>query len=101
MANFMTRVELNGSPTWQDYENLHAAMKRAGFSRLIAGSDGKIYRLPHAQYSRTTHLTLQDVRDQAHAAARSVWDSVQVLTTEGNSAWVGLHAATQAEVGAV
>jgi len=98
MANFMIRIELSGSPTWQDYENLHKAMKRAGFSRLITGSDGIVYHLPHAQYSRTTNLPVSDVRDQAQAAAMSVWSSIQTLTTEGSSAWIGLRQATPAEV---
>jgi len=100
MSLFMTRIELNGSPSWQDYENLHKAMKRAGFSRFISGSNGVTYHLPHAQYSRQATLTISEVRDQAYAAASKVWNSVQALTTEGQSAWNGLREATPSEVAA-
>jgi hypothetical protein len=100
MANFITRIELNGSATWQDYENLHRAMKRAGFSRLIMGGNGKTYHLPTATYSRQANLNVTQVRDQAHAAACSVWSDVQTLTTEGQSAWIGLREASSSEIAA-
>jgi hypothetical protein len=100
MAIFITRIELNGSATWQDYENLHKAMKRAGFSRLIMGGNGKAYHLPTAQYSRQANLNVAEVRDQAYAVACSVWSEVQTLTTEGQSAWIGLREASSSEIAA-
>jgi hypothetical protein len=98
MALFITRIELNGNPTWQDYDNLHKAMKRAGFSRLITSNDGAVYHLPSAEYSRSVDLTTAQVRDQAHIAAKSAWNDVQTLTTQGDSAWNGLRPATPAEI---
>ena len=100
MSVFTTRVELNGSPSWQEYERLHEAMKWAGFTRLIRGSDGKQYHLPTAEYNSQADLTAAQVRDAARTAALSVWSDVQVLSTEGSRAWVGLREATPAEVSA-
>jgi hypothetical protein len=75
-------------------------MKRGGFSRLITGSNGKVYHLPHAEYSRQANLTVAQVRDQANTAACLVWNDVQTLTTEGQVAWIGLREATASEVAA-
>jgi hypothetical protein len=100
MARFTTRVELDGNPSRQDYNNLHQAMKRAGFSRFITGGDGKNYRLPHAEYDCTSGGDIQQIRSVAHNAASSVWSSVQVLVTAGDAAWSGLAEATPAEMAA-
>lgn len=51
MASFTVRVELHNA-TEGDYEELHAAMENEGFIRPIQGSDGKVYRLPTAEYNR-------------------------------------------------
>jgi hypothetical protein len=44
MALFTTRVELHNA-SYSDYETLHAAMERRGFSRRITSDSGKTYRL--------------------------------------------------------
>jgi hypothetical protein len=94
MTRFMTRVELRGSPTAKDYESLHAKMEAKGFERTIKGSDGKTYKLPHAMYYVESNLTVEQVRDHAADAAKSVWTSYAITTSEApNTAWTGLEVA--------
>ena len=57
MSQFTVRVELHGAQ-WVDYETLHAAMERQGFSRVIKGPDGRTYQLPSAEYDGTGYLRL-------------------------------------------
>jgi hypothetical protein len=47
MSYYITRVELHYA-NYADYENLHAVMQRAGFSRVFVGDDGQTYHLPTA-----------------------------------------------------
>jgi hypothetical protein len=98
MARFTTRVELNGEPSAKNYSDLHLAMKSKGFSRFITSDDGKKYHLPSAEYNREGDVTRQQVLDDAKAAAKSVWNSVQVIVTEGPATWNGLREATIAEL---
>ena len=44
MAQFTVRIELHEAQR-ADYETLHAAMERRGFSRLITGDNGINSRL--------------------------------------------------------
>jgi hypothetical protein len=97
MAKFTTRVQLNGRPTAEDYENLHKAMKRKGFSRIIA-SDKGTYWLPHAEYNREANITRDKVLEDARAAAGTISSDYQVLVTESaGRTWHGLKQATAAE----
>lgn len=91
MASFTTRVELH-SATYSDYETLHAAMERRGFSRLITSDDGKTYKLPLAEYDRTGNLTREQVLDSARAAAAETGRGNAVLVTESvGRMWIGLE----------
>lgn len=88
-----TRVELHGAVSSADYEALHTAMASQGFSRTIRGSDGFRYQLPTAMYYFLCpdHLSIENVRDNASAAASSVWkQGHEVFVTLGPSAWRGL-----------
>ncbi|MGD1096674.1 MAG: hypothetical protein ABSB35_32350 [Bryobacteraceae bacterium] len=76
MSGFNVRVELH-SATYQDYENLHGAMARAGFSRQILSDGGKTYQLPTAEYIKSADLTRIQVLNQAKAAANSTGKSSQ------------------------
>jgi hypothetical protein len=90
MAQFTVRVELHDAK-WADYEALHKAMERQGFSRLIMADDGRRYHLPWAEYDRNANLTSSQVRDIARAAANSTGKQNAVLVTETVSrAWIGL-----------
>ncbi len=45
MSNFTVRIELHDAQ-WGDYEALHGAMERQGFSRQITSDDGGCYHMP-------------------------------------------------------
>lgn len=90
MPAFTTRVELHNA-SYSDYETLHAAMARRGFSRLITSDDGVTYQLPTAEYERSGNLTAQQVLDAAKAAAAETGKSFAVLVTEATRRmWHGL-----------
>ena len=90
MPSFTTRVELHQA-NYQDYETLHAAMSRAGFSRYITSDDGITYHLPTAEYDRSGNFTRSQVLSQATAAANSTGKANAVLVTESNGrTWSGL-----------
>lgn len=91
MARFMTRIELHGNPTAENYAKLHEAMERQGFGRTIASGDGSHYHLPTAEYYGEFNLTLQQVLDRAKTAAASVWTKFSAVSSETvSSSWSGL-----------
>jgi dihydrodipicolinate synthase/N-acetylneuraminate lyase len=101
MARFTTRVQLTGSPDGEDYDKLHKAMKRKGFSRIIKGSGGDYFWLPHAEYNLTADMTVDAVLDAAVAAAGTVRSGSKVLVSEAtNRKWIGLDEATAADAAA-
>jgi hypothetical protein len=90
MSQFITRVELHHA-TADDYETLHAAMARAGFSRTIQGSDGVTYHLPWAEYYANTTSTIEQVRSAAVSAANTTGRTSAVLVSQSiQIAWQGL-----------
>jgi hypothetical protein len=90
MAQFTVRIELHEAQ-WADYDTLHAAMERQGFSRLIASDDGRTFQLPWAEYNGTANLTSSEIRDIAQDVANTTGKKNSVLVTEANSrAWSGL-----------
>lgn len=93
MAKFTVRVELHYA-SYSDYETLHAAMGRRGFSRYITSDEGKSYHLPTAEYDKSGTFTRQQVLDSAKAAATETRKGFEVLVTESNSRiWFGLKEA--------
>ena len=91
MALFTVRVELHNAQ-WADYEGLHAAMERQGFSRLIASDGGQKYYMPWAEYDATASLSSMQILNIAQAAANSTGKKNAVLVTEASSrAWSGLQ----------
>jgi hypothetical protein len=98
MAKFTTRVQLNGRPTAEDYESLHEAMKRRGFTRIIDSDDGRKYWLPHAEYNREGSIARAKVLEDAKAAAATISSNYEVVVTESaGRKWHGLKSATAAE----
>jgi hypothetical protein len=89
MARFTVRVELHYADV-DDYQRLHAAMERAGFTRTIAGTDGVKYWLPTAEYNVdggdvSSTLTL------AERVATLIGKKFAVLVTESQGRrWCGL-----------
>ena len=93
MAQFTVRVELHEAQ-WTDYNTLHAAMERQGFSRLIKGDDGHIYQLPWAEYDGAANLSSMQVLALAQTAANTTGKKNSVLVTEAKyRAWSGLSLA--------
>lgn len=94
MAKFTVRVELHAA-SYSDYETLHGAMERRGFSRFITSDDGTTYHLPTAEYDRSGQFTRQQVLDSAKAAASETGKAFAALVTESEGRqWVGLQAPT-------
>jgi len=93
MTNFTTRIELHDASD-EDYEKLHDAMEADGFSRTIVGSDGTLYELPPAEYNFShATMTAGEVREKAHAVAKTVKRDPAVLVTSGTRSWQGLKKA--------
>lgn len=90
MASFTVRVELDYA-TEADYQTLHAAMERLGFSRFITSDDGIVYHLPLAEYKREGNLNRNQVLRSAKSAATATGKTYAVLVTETSGrTWVGL-----------
>jgi len=104
MPIFKTRVVLHkvSDHSKKAYTDLHAAMEKKGFDRIVTGENGKKYHLPPATYHYGGELTRQAVRKLAEEAAESLgyeaWTESSsataktygVLVTEGGSSWNGL-----------
>ena len=75
-----------------DYENLHLAMKGQGFFRTISADDGKIYKLPTAEYNiPNTNLDKNAILNKAKTAAASTGKEFEVLVTDSNGrTWYNL-----------
>lgn len=86
----VTRVELRGMPTQDQYTRLHSAMSNAGYSRIITGDNGVRYWLPHAMYFTAQYDSADAARRAACLAAGTVTNSFEVLATRGDSAWTNL-----------
>lgn len=90
MAAFTTRVELHGAD-YDDYEILHAAMERRGFSRFIKSGDGITYHLPTAEYNYIGSKTSDEILALSRAAAAETRKKYSVLVTESSGRkWYGL-----------
>lgn len=90
MASFTVRVELHYA-TEADYQTLHSAMERAGFSRFITSDDGATYHLPLAEYNREGNLARSQVLASAKTAADTTRKTYAVLVSETvGRTWVGL-----------
>ncbi len=84
----MTRVELHKAVWPDDYDTLHASMKKKGFFKTIYGSNGVTYELPTAEYYRETHLAIETVIEQAKEAATEVNKKFSVVVSEvANVMW--------------
>jgi hypothetical protein len=81
MATFTTRVELH-SATYADYETLHEAMRKKGFSRQIASDNGGTYHLPTAEYSCAGNFARDAVLAAAKDAAATTHKRAAILVTE-------------------
>jgi hypothetical protein len=91
MANYISRVELH-SASYEDYETLHGAMQRQGYSRTIVGDDGATYNLPTGTYDVSgTTASLAQALNAAEAAAKETKKKYSIIVAERTAArWTGL-----------
>jgi hypothetical protein len=93
MANYVARIELH-SATYDDYETLHAAAQRRGFSRTIVAHDGKKYQLPTGTYvAENTSATLEQAYEAARAAAAETRKAFWTVVADWASARFSLQQA--------
>jgi hypothetical protein len=80
MAHLFIRVELRGSPSWQDYENLHAFMEKNNWFRKIRGTIGES-ALPHATCHGDSGNDISVItRALRKCIQANVWTQAIVLT---------------------
>lgn len=87
MAAYAIRVELQGYPTREQYDALHALMARKGFSQSITGTDGqnhqRQYNLPHAVYYGSSNSGVGAVRDSVvNAIKAEIQQKILVFVVE-------------------
>lgn len=80
MPLFITRVELHNATSYTDYQALHGAMERQGFSRQIKSSESITYHLPEAEYV-IAESSASTVLSKAKAAASNTGKSFGVLVS--------------------
>lgn len=94
MATFLVRVELHGA-SGKDYDVLHVAMERVGFSRTIVSDTGVRYHLPTAEYEAVGNHTREEVLEAAKGAAGTTGKKFGVIVTQSaGQSWSGLPQVT-------
>lgn len=79
MAHLFIRVELRGSPSGQDYENLHSYMEENNWHRKITGTGGES-TLPHAMYHGNSDKELPAIAGALRTGIQAnVWTQAVVL----------------------
>jgi hypothetical protein len=74
------RVELRGTPSWQDYENLHAYMEENNWHRTIQGTAGESV-LPHAVYHGQSENDISTITSALRKGIEAnIWTQAIVLT---------------------
>lgn len=93
MANYIARVELHAA-SYDDYEVLHAQMKKQGYSRAIVGDNNLTYQLPTGTYVLSSNISAQDALNRAGEAANATSKTSAIIVADWNAArWRGLAAA--------
>ena len=90
MSSYIVRVELNSSSAG-DFDLLHEAMDRKGFSKTITSNYGKEYYLPRATYLIKTTSSIGQVLEAVKNAVSVTGKTAEIIVAEYNSCtWVGL-----------
>ncbi len=91
MTMFTIRVELHDA-TWDDYTRLHAQLAARGITDVVVSDQGVKYKMSPAEYNYVGVRTIDDVQQQAEAAARAVGKRHAVFTSEAvTRRWSGLQ----------
>ena len=79
MAQLIARIELQGSPTSETYDKLHALMEERQWARTIGSSVGVI-SLPHAMYQVASDKNVSQLATNIHEQIKKqVWTKPIVL----------------------
>ena len=79
MAHLFIRVELRGTPSRQDYDNLHAYMDNNNWRRKIQGTAGESI-LPHAMYHGNSDKDISTVTSALRNGIQAnIWTQAVVL----------------------
>ena len=81
MHSFTVRVELTPS-AGANYALLHTAMERNNFRRTITADDGRVYRMPEAEYDIIGNFDRTQVLNMAAAAMQSINLTGHILVTQ-------------------
>lgn len=91
MSLFLTRIELHNAIFPDDYDVLHKAITKKGFSHNIKADDGTVFELPTAEYLfNNTNVTVEEVYNLAIQAANTVGKRYWIITTLFNQAKMDL-----------
>jgi hypothetical protein len=93
--SFSVRVTLHGGKGWDDYTQLHAAMKTGGFNRYRK-LNGQWWRLPDGEYVFDGTATAAQVGKSAFDIADKVKKNPAIYVTPagGSRFWTGLDKVT-------
>jgi hypothetical protein len=91
MSMFTIRVELHDA-TWDDYTKLHAQLAARGITDVVVSDEGVRYKMSPAEYNYVGDRTIEQVQEQAEAAARAVGKRYAIFTSEAvRRRWTGLQ----------
>jgi hypothetical protein len=82
MASYTIKVQLEGDPSYERYESLHAAMAELGFFKTIQGPNG-VFDLPHGIYFGESMFEAKMLRDILKVAVQAkVQSAIQLFVAE-------------------
>lgn len=90
MPLIIVRVELHGA-TEQQYELLHAAMAKLGFSRYITDFAGGKFQLPTAEYAINSSLSASAIRVEVSKVAKAIGNNPWILVSKTSETDWELH----------
>ena len=81
MSVFIVRIELHDAVE-EEYEKLHKAMSKSGFSRTVLDTNKVEFHLPKAEYGMSTDLEPVKVMDIVTRAAQQTHKMFGILLTQ-------------------
>jgi hypothetical protein len=91
MANYYARVELHGASWPEDYEELHEALRKRGFTNCVPTSNGNTWRLPTGFYYSTGRDDDKDIVAKAvkeSADSTGYENELVVIKTSGSNIYL-------------
>jgi hypothetical protein len=89
MPNYTVRVELQGNPTREEYDSLHAAMQSLGLYQAVNGvrnGTACVVTLPTGLYYGTSNSSANALANSVNNAAKSIRPVVAIFVAE-TSTW--------------